>query len=344
VNLRFAVSKNFGINECSYALGEELFKFLSFDINDVYSIYIEIADALMDYYFGSKKKTLYEEKLAELCGELEKRSVYLHWYTVDLIASMTELLMGRKYALESYVVGNTLFVHDMLARSGILMADDSLKPYFDIDFLEKYQFRKLTGEDLNAAKAWGAERELARVKSYGSRKISVSKPVMHKSIGLAVLYIAEDLKLKRKMFLGDIEAITENNETLDGLSLTQKLYMLDIRRVKNGENGIYNSNLWSTSFQPCPRTPYDHMDFDEEHEKNIDDKEIIDYLLKNNIEIKQIHEIERTERLIIFELITLLTSGAIIKKCKFCGNYFVPQGRSERRKQALLYDWLSAAS
>jgi hypothetical protein len=51
--------------------------------------------------------------------------------------------------------------------------------------------------------------------------------------------------------------------------------------------------------------------------------------LKNNIEIKQVHEITMMERLIIFEFITLLTSGAVIKKCKFCGNYFVPQGRSD---------------
>ncbi|MDR3344799.1 MAG: DUF6076 domain-containing protein [Oscillospiraceae bacterium] len=32
--------------------------------------------------------------------------------------------------------------------------------------------------------------------------------------------------------------------------------------------------------------------------------------------------------LIVFELLRLLTSGAVIKKCKYCGNYFVPQGRS----------------
>jgi hypothetical protein len=35
------------------------------------------------------------------------------------------------------------------------------------------------------------------------------------------------------------------------------------------------------------------------------------------------------ERLIIFELLALVTSGAVIKKCKYCGNYFVPQGRSD---------------
>jgi len=51
--------------------------------------------------------------------------------------------------------------------------------------------------------------------------------------------------------------------------------------------------------------------------------------LKNSVEIKQVHQIEAMEGLITFEFLNVITSGANIKKCKYCGNYFVPQGRSD---------------
>jgi hypothetical protein len=52
-------------------------------------------------------------------------------------------------------------------------------------------------------------------------------------------------------------------------------------------------------------------------------------MVKNNVEVKQVHEIMKVENLAVFELLNLLERGEQIKKCRYCGAYFVPQGRSD---------------
>jgi|GEM_PF-1632523 len=325
VNLRFP--GNIGTNEYSYSLGDELFKFLSLDINDVYALYIEIAEAFMDYHYGSTKKGVYKEKLTALYDELDRHSVYLHWYTVDLLNHMTDFRLGSEMALDSFVLGYIVGVHDIFYRLGHLRDDNSLKPYFDINYMETILRIKVTGDDLKS-RPIRAERELYRTE-FKMGKIERKRPSkssMKRALGLAILAIAEDLKCKRELFLGEVAAIIEGDAGLDGLSLTQKLYMLDVRRTAKSENALYDYNLWYTAFSPYPQIPPEMAHAEPE---DINEHEIKEYILKNNIEIKQVHQIEAMERLIIFEFLNIITSEAVIKKCKYCGNYFVPQGRSD---------------
>ena len=327
VNMRFNLNNNIGIGDCSYNLGDELFNFLSFDIAEVYALYIQIADAFMDYHYGAKDKSAYEKKLTALCDELDKRSVYLHFYTIDFLNSMAGVQKGWKYSLESYTVGKTLELQDMLARTKLLLEDKALKPYFDIDLLETYPF-DMSQVDLMALPT-AAERQLARQDEKKlQKKAPLPKTAMHKTIGFAALFIAEDLKRKRTKFLSDIEAITGGDKTLDGLSLTQKLYLLDVRREAEMDNPIYTGGaLWNTRFAPFPQIPGELLVQDSF--TNIDVKKVLKYIQKNNVEIRQVHEITTMEGLIVFELLSLLDKGAAIKKCRYCGNYFVPQGRSD---------------
>lgn len=319
VNMRFGLRNNIGIKEYSYSLGDELFKFLSFDIGEVYSLYIEIAEAFMDFHYGEKNETAYEEKLAVLYGELDSHSIYLHLYTNELLEHMIELQAGYKYAMESFLLSRTVLMQDMSFRFEQLIEDKNLKPYFDLDTLEHYHFDSSKMVD-PLTKPLAAERDLYKteVKMGRIETESVSKSVMEKAIGLAILFLAEDLKRKRAVFLGDIAAITDSDASLDGFSLTQKLYLLDIRRESKSENRLYERDLWKTVFMPYPHIPYD-----------LTEEEAKEYILKNNVEIKQVHEITSMDGLIVFELLTLLTNGATIKKCKYCGNFFVPQGRSD---------------
>ena len=326
VNMRFQLNNNIGIKEYSYSLGDELFSFLSFDIADVYAIYVQIADAFMDYHYGAKNEKAYKEKLTALCDELDKRSIYLHAYTVDFLKHMAEVQKGWPFIMESYTVGRTLQLQDILNRVRLLMDDKTLKPYFDIDFLDNYNF-DMSEVDLMAIPT-AAERQTARQSARNQPSKPLSKTAMHKAIGLAVLFIAEDIKRKREMFLGDIEAITGGDKSLDGLSLTQKLYMLDVRRESKMDNPIYNGGaLWQTSFAPYPQIPGEMLVQDSF--TDIDVKKVLKYIQKNNVEIKQVHEITTSEGWIVFELLSLLDKGAAIKKCRYCGNYFVPQGRSD---------------
>jgi hypothetical protein len=327
VNLSFALNGNIGMDEYSYSLGDEFFKFLSFDISEVYSLYIEIAETFMGYHYGTKDKGAYKEKLTALCGELDKRCIYLHWYAIDLLNHMTEFQTGSKMAMDSFVLGLVVESRDIFNRLGYLMDDNSLKPYFDLDFMEDIRRIKITGADLES-RPLRAERELYRTEFKMGRieRKRPSKSAMKRAIGLAILAVAEDLKWRRELFLGEVAAITEGDAGLDGLSLTQKLYMLDVRRAAKSENSLYGDDLWRTAFRPYPRIPHE---MENAEPKDINEQAIKDYIVKNGIEIKQVHLIESMERLIVFEFLNILTSGANIKKCKYCGNYFVPQGRSD---------------
>jgi len=325
VHLDLSLNGNIGKEDYSYILGDELFKFLSFDIPEVYALYIKTAEAFMDFHYGAKDEGAYKEKPTALCDELDSHCIYLHWYTVDLLNHMTEFQKGAKMALDSFVLGYIVEERDIFNRLGYLRDDNKLKPYFDLDFMETIRSIKITGEDLES-RPLRAERELYRTE-FKMGKIERKRPsksAMKRAIGLAILAIAEDLKWRRELFVGDIQAITEGSVGLDGLSLTQKLYMLDVRRRGNP---VYERDLWRTSYRPYPQIPGELL-VDDSFTK-IDEKAVLDYILKNNVEIKQVHEITNIEQLIVFEFLTLLTSGAVIKKCKYCGNYFVPQGRSD---------------
>lgn len=316
VSLRFRLKYDLtNKGEYSYNLGDELFKFLSFDLNEVYSLYQKTADTFMARYYGSKDKTEYNEKITALSDEIDKHCIYLHLYTIDFLESMTDLQMGREYAMDSYVIGRTVEMQDIFYRHEILAADKTVKPYFDIDFLDHYTF-DMTNFNPDA-KSDRAERQLYKEKSRNLNTKSVSKAVMQRAIGMAVLFLAEDLKRKRNKFVGDIKAITEGDDNLDGLSLTQKLCLLDMRRNEKWENDVYSSELWKTAFVSYPRIPHDL-------EKENDVKK---FIIQNNVEIKQVHEIPSAESLIVFELLNLLTSDSLIKKCRYCGNYFTPHGR-----------------
>jgi len=325
VNLR--LPGNIGENDYSYPLGDELFKFLSFDVEEVYALFIEIAEIFMDFHYGTKNKTVYKKNLTALHGEISNHSIYLHWYVEELLNHMTDFQLGSELALDSFILGNIVEVRDIFNRLGRLKDDSSLKPYFDLDYMKNILYIDVTAADLES-RPLRAERELYRTE-FKMGKIERKHPpkaTMKRALGLAILAIAEDLKCKRELFLGEVAAITESDAELDGLSLTQKLYMLDVRRTAKNENPLYDYNLWYTAFRPYPQIPHEMTNAEP---KDINERKIKDYILKNGIEIKQVHQIETMERLIIFEFLNVITSGIVIKKCKYCGSYFVPQGRSD---------------
>jgi len=327
VNIRFNLNNNIGTGEHSYALGDELFNFLSFDIAEVYALYIQVADAFMNFHYGAKDEKAYKEKLTALVGELDKRSIYLHPYTIDLLNSMEEVQKGWKYSLESYFLSRTVEMRKLFFGLELLLEDKTIKPYFPIDLLDNYHI-DLSKVDM-LARPSHAERELARQKSRNEKTKPLSKTAMKKAIALAILAIAEDLNSRRVLFLGDIDAITGGDTGGDpNLSLTQKLYLLDVYREAKMENPVYTGGaLWNTSFAPYPQIPGELLVQDSF--TDIDVNEVLKYMQENGVEIKQVHEITTMEGLIVFELLSLLDKGASIKKCRYCGSYFVPQGRSD---------------
>jgi hypothetical protein len=314
VNLRFYPNYHGFGDECSYKLGEGLFNFLSLDIKEVYYLYIELSEVFFDYIFTEKNERTYKTKITEIKANLDKHSVYLRLFTnklLYLMASYDE--WGQVF--EEYLVELSKFFPEMAYGFEVIFEDKSIAPYFDVDLLEKYEYdySKTDYDDdvLYIEKFVRPFRGTAKQKQAHKKRV----------LAFIAVFIAETLKQTKNLFLSDIDAIMSDDKKFKGLSLSQKLYLLDERRAELDETPIYrNVKLWQTSFQPFPAIG----------QNLYGEKVLRNAMLKDNIEIKLAHEIYSLSNLIIFELLTLLeTDDLLIKKCKFCGSYFVPQGRSD---------------
>jgi hypothetical protein len=98
------------------------------------------------------------------------------------------------------------------------------------------------------------------------------------------------------------------------LTPIQRLYLLDLKRSDNNEP-YYTNNPFKTQFVPLfngERIPEDIS------VKDISPK---------NLEVVEMYEINNMDDLIRFELLKMVSSGVLVKKCANCGQYFVPVGR-----------------
>jgi|GEM_PF-5715316 len=95
--------------------------------------------------------------------------------------------------------------------------------------------------------------------------------------------------------------------------------MLDFRREASGENGLYSQfadGLWKTTFAAFPTVP----------ESLKTEKKVKEFILKNNVEFKQVHEISHMSGLIVFELLNILSRGTVIKNADIAGNILFRRG------------------
>ena len=121
--------------------------------------------------------------------------------------------------------------------------------------------------------------------------------------------LIKDLTQKRKILNDEFTFMVDEKEKLQGLSSKQKLFLLDNIQNRN----YYTKNDLISQYRPNKLiTP------------NVDLK---DFILQNNIDIVQMYNITTVDDLIRFELLSLVDNDVNIKKCKHCGNFFVPIGR-----------------
>jgi hypothetical protein len=264
--------------------------------------------------FTVKNEKTYKTKITKLKSELDKHSVYLRLFTNELLYFMASYgEWGQVF--EEYLVELSKFLPEMAYGFEIIFEDKSLIPYFDVDLLDeyKYDYSKANYDDdiLYVEKFIRPFRGTAKQKQAHKKRV----------LAFIAVFIAETLKQTQSLFLSDIDEIMSDNKQFKGLSLSQKLYLLDERRTEHDEKPIYrNVRLWQTSFQPFPAIG----------QNLYGEKALCNIMLKDNIEIKLAHEIYSLNSLIIFELLNLLENDdLLIKKCRFCGGYFVPQGRSD---------------
>ena len=124
--------------------------------------------------------------------------------------------------------------------------------------------------------------------------------------------ITSDIKHRKELLLDDLEVISGENKNYCGYSPLQRMYLL----ILGGKN--YLSGEFTTALLP---------DCEFEEDASVD-------TIKKTIETEKVDIVEMTNidtlnDLIRFELFHTIKENLTIKRCGFCGGYFIPNGRSD---------------
>ena len=131
------------------------------------------------------------------------------------------------------------------------------------------------------------------------------------AVGICSVLTA-DVKRRRKLLIDDLEVISGESEEYKNHSPLQRMYLL----ILSGKN--YLSGEFATTLVP-----------DTVFEEDMDFDAIREAIKTKNIDIVEMTNIDTLNDLIRFELFHTIKDKLVIKKCKFCGGYFIPRGRSD---------------
>ena len=124
--------------------------------------------------------------------------------------------------------------------------------------------------------------------------------------------LTTDIKHRKKLLLDDLKIISGENNEYKSHSPLQRMYLL----ILGGKN--YLAGEFNTTLLP---------DFAFEEDANF--KAIKKVIEAKNINIVEMTNINTLNDLIRFELFHTIKDKLTIKKCGFCGGYFIPRGRSD---------------
>lgn len=131
------------------------------------------------------------------------------------------------------------------------------------------------------------------------------------AVGICSVLTA-DMKHRKKLLLDDLEAISGENKEYSSYSPMQRMYLL----ILSGKN--YLSGEFTTTLLP-----------DFAFEEETDFKSVKKAIETKNIDIVEMSNIDTLSDLIRFELFHAIKDKLMIRKCGFCGGYFIPRGRSD---------------
>jgi hypothetical protein len=213
---------------------------------------------------------------------------------------------------------------DKVAQAKFYMADEytpydyfHLKMFLDIIYLavvkQEYDITPLI-EKFPEAKEIISDR-LKILKKYDEINAATEYVYSWKEILLANLTRRVNRLKKEIDFIVNILSVAD--EKVSKLTPMQRLYLLDLERTKNNEENepFYTNSPFKTQFVPLLNG--------EAVSENISAEDIS----KNNLEVVEMYEIDGIDDLIRFELLKMVSSGVLVKKCENCGYYFVPAGR-----------------
>lgn len=283
---------------CIYDLGYHLLNFIWFDLDTVSDVYSNIMKFnLNPKYLESSKHEKYEDILYSNIDMLDSFCPYLHFYTQAFLNFMFDYPKKKEDAIYNLV--------QKIESASPLFKNILIKTIPDKD--------QDIGNEIN---------KLLTMKN-PPRQFTISNgnelDDMLTACELARQAIIIDMKSKRKALKEEINFISNVIEKSDAQKMTpmQRLYLFDSLRQVKGKKLFYTDCKFTTEFTPLKRVP-----------GNIQTtSEMAEYITGNNIDVVEMYDIDCIDTLIRFELLKTIDANLLIKKCKYCGHYFIPKGR-----------------
>nr|WP_317358033.1 DUF6076 domain-containing protein [uncultured Tyzzerella sp.] len=126
----------------------------------------------------------------------------------------------------------------------------------------------------------------------------------------------EEIENIKNNLISEIQFLTKDFENLSPM---EKLYLIDYDRKLVGKSPYYTEKYFTSNFEPSKI-----------YIKKCKNKdELINQFNSKNVEIVEMFILNDSHDLIRFELIQMVKNNIKINKCKLCGNYFIPLGRTD---------------
>lgn len=284
-----------------YEIGKHLTDFLWFDIDSVDKAYASFIHFFMKAIYENKMPMEeVKRELSERIDLLDTFSPYLHFYTQLLINFMIDYPKDKKATLATLA--------QALTNKG-----DLLTPFIngigDNTDLMQAMFSGQLSISTTAENFCSTIEEIAD----GALKAKTA--------------IIEDISAKRECLFEEFEFIADVKKNAQGMTTMQRLYLLDYKRKQEGKQAYYTAVTFSSQFAPISRMV-----------NKAESIEQLKAILEDNaIDVVQMYVINDLDDLIRFELLNIITNELVLKKCKYCGHYFVPYGRSDMEYCSRVY-------
>lgn len=276
-----------------YEIGKHLTDFLWFDINTVDKAYVSFIHFYMKAIYENEKPMVEVNKeISEQIDLLDTFSPYLHFYTQLLINFMIDYPKDKKAAL-------TVLAQALTSKGHLLT------PFI-------YEIGKAA--DFTQILLSSQRTCSATIENFCSTIEDVADGAIKAKTALI-----EDIKAKREDLFTEFEFITDKKNKLQDMSVMQRLYLLDFKRKKEGKESYYTDFAFTSKFASVSRMV----------KKAETVEQLREIMQENAIDVVQMYVICDLDDLIRFELLNIITHDLILKKCKYCGHYFVPYGRSD---------------
>ena len=298
VKLYFDNEEHSRISEFDYGVGEQLLDFIWFPIERIEKEYETLAelydekDCDMDSEDYSHKSVNLDIKEIAISDRIDNYCCYLHFYTQNLM-----WLFNAYTELKDNIVSTQGILNRFLSN-GLSYIKTILKMKTEYLDEEELVIHSIYSQLYNCC--------LNKPKS-----IETQKQIFRFAIELTLL----DIVSKRNAIKKEIDLLLKEDEEFVGLSALQRLYYIDLER----DYPIYINKPFKMILKQFPKV----------YSNPNDNSAILESIIENKSTIVPMYPMEAIDDLITIEMYNMFANELTIRKCKYCGHYFIPENRSD---------------